>query len=85
MKSHYSKEDVIAAVAENKSIAGVLRQLGLRPIGGNYKTVHRLIKEYRLDTSHFTGQGWNVGLGFKPKKSISDNDIFVKDSNYRCS
>ena len=85
MKSHYSKEDVIAAVAENKSIAGVLRQLGLRPIGGNYKTVQRLIKEYCLDTSHFTGQGWNVGLGFKPKKSINDNDIFVKDSNYRCS
>ena len=85
MKRQYTKEDVIKAVAENKSIAGVLRQLNLRPVGGNYKTIHQLIKEYHLDTSHFTGQGWNVGLGFKPKKSIDDEEIFVKDSKYRCS
>ena len=85
MKSQYTKEDVINAVAENKSIAGVLRQLNLRPIGGNYKTIHRLIKEYGLDTSHFTGQGWNVGLGFKPKQSIKDEEIYVENSDYRCS
>ena len=85
MKGQYTKEDVIVAVAKSKSIAGVLRQLNLRPIGGNYKTIHHLIKDYGLDTSHFTGQGWNVGLGFKPKKSIDDKEIFVKDSNYRCS
>ena len=85
MKSQYTKEDVIKAVAENKSIAGVLRQLNLRPIGGNYKTVHRLIKEYGLDTSHFTGQGWNVGLAFKPKLSIKDEDVYVENSDYRCS
>jgi hypothetical protein len=85
MKKLYTKEDVVIAVAKNKSIAGVLRQLGLRPIGGNYKTVHRLIKEYGLDTSHFTGQGWNVGLGFKPKQSIKDEDIFKENSDYRCS
>ena len=85
MKSHYTKEDVIVAVAKSKSIAGVLRQLNLRPIGGNYKTIHHLINKYGLDTSHFTGQGWNVGLGFKPRKAIDDKDIFVEDSNYRCS
>jgi hypothetical protein len=85
MRSKYTKEDFIIAVAENKSIAGVLRQLGLRPIGGNYKTVHHLIKMYGLDTSHFTGQGWNVGLVFKPKQAIDDKQIYVEDSDYRCS
>ena len=85
MKSQYSKEDIIKAVADSKSIAGVLRLLNLRPIGGNYKTIHRFIKELNLDTSHFTGQGWNVGLGFKPKHAIDDKEIFVEDSNYRCS
>ena len=54
MKNQYSLEDVIKAVENNKSIAGVLRDLGLRPIGGNYKTVHKLIKDNNLDTSHFT-------------------------------
>ncbi len=85
MKNQYSLEDVINAVKNNKSIAGVLRDLGLRPIGGNYKTVHKLIKDNNLDTSHFTGQGWNVGLVFKPKTPISDEEVFIKNSDYRCS
>ena len=84
-KRKYSVSDLKSAVNNSKSIAGVLRFLGLRPIGGNYRTIHRLIDVNGIDTSHFTGQGWNVGLQFKPKKSISDEDIFVKDSNYKCS
>ena len=58
----YTIQDVKSAVENNKSIAGVLRQLCLRPIGGNYRTINRIIQEYSIDTSHFTGQGWNVGL-----------------------
>ena len=85
MKQKYSEEDVRNAVADNVSIAGVLRQLGLRPVGGNYRTVNQLVKSLQLDTSHFTGQGWNVGLKFKPKITISDDTVFVKDSQYRCS
>ena len=85
MKRRYSDNDVKVAVEQNKSIAGVLRQLGLSPLGGNYKTVHRLIKKLNLDTSHFTGQGWNVGLAFKPKTAFSDEDIFVEHSSYLCS
>ena len=85
MKSQYTKEDVIVAVAKSKSIAGVLRQLNLRPVGGNYKTIHHLIKDYGLDTSHFTGQGWNVGLKFHPKQELTDETIFVENSSYKCS
>ena len=81
----YTFSDVKRAVAENKSIAGVLRQLGLRPVGGNYRTIKRLIVNNYLDTSHFTGQGWNVGLKFRPKEGISDKDLFVKNSSYKCS
>ena len=85
MKKNYSEQDIKHAVAESKSIAGVLRLLGLRPVGGNYKTVHKAIKNLHLDTSHFTGQGWNVGLGFKPRTPFSDDAIFVDNSDYRCS
>ena len=84
-KRKYTIADLESAVKQSKSIAGVLRLLGLRPIGGNYRTVHRLIETHGLDISHFTGQGWNVGLQFQPKKSISDDEIFVQDSNYKCS
>ena len=84
-RNNYTLEEVKEAVRRSKSIASVLRFLGLRPVGGNYKTIHRYITEYNLDTSHFTGQGWNVGLGFNPKPSIPDSAIFVLDSKYNCS
>ena len=84
-KRKYTIAELKSAVEQNKSIAGVLRSLGLRPIGGNYRTIQRLINVEGLDTSHFTGQGWNVGLQFKPKQSISDEEVFVQDSNYKCS
>ena len=85
MKAKYSIEDVRDAVRDNKSIAGVLRQLGLRPIGGNYRTINHLISNYHLDISHFTGQGWNTGLKFKPNKIIPDSEIYTKNSEYKCS
>ena len=84
-RAGYSLSDVKQAVAENKSIAGVLRQLGLCPIGGNYRTIKRFLLDNKIDTSHFTGQGWNVGLGFRPNKGISDQDLFVRHSSYKCS
>ena len=56
---NYSKEDVREAVANNKSIANVLRALGLVAVGGNYQTIKQLIAELDLDVSHHTGQGWN--------------------------
>ena len=84
-KVGYTLDDVRKAVADNKSVAGVLRQLGLRPIGGNYRTINRIISENEMDVSHFTGQGWNVGLKFRPNKGVSDHEIFVMDSSYKCS
>jgi hypothetical protein len=84
-RNDYTLEEVRIAVKNSKSIASVLRFIGLRPIGGNYKTIHRIIKENNIDTSHFTGQGWNVGLKFKPNKSVSDDEVFVANSNYNCS
>jgi 5-methylcytosine-specific restriction endonuclease McrA len=84
-KAKYSKEDVVCAVADNKSMAGVLWQLGLRPVGGNYRTIRRIIDSNGIDTSHFTGQGWNVGLVFKPNTGVLDQDIFVEKSSYKCS
>lgn len=85
MRKTYTTEDVAIAVRDSLSIAGALRKLGLRPVGGNYKTINRIISENGIDTSHFTGQGWNVGLGFKPKKSIDDKSVFTIDSTYKCT
>ena len=83
MRRNYNEHDVRKAVANSKSIAGVLRLLNLRPVGGNYKTIKHLIEKYSLDTRHFTGQGWNVGLKFKPKVVTDIADILIKGSHYQ--
>jgi hypothetical protein len=55
----YTKESLEPIVAESRSIAGVLAKLGLQQAGGNYSHIQRRIKEFNLDTSHFSGQAWN--------------------------
>ena len=81
-KNYRTKEEYENAVKDSFSVADVCRKLGIKPIGGNYKTVSNAIKEYGIDTSHFTGQGWNIGLKFNPKKKISTDELLVCDSNY---
>ena len=78
-----SKEEYEEAVSKSFSIASVCKYLGIKPTGGNYRIVHKAIEEYKLDTSHFTGQGWNVGLKFNPKSVTYLKDILVKDSFYQ--
>ena len=79
----YSDEQFIQAVKDNKSYAGVMKQLGILPVGGNYNTVKKKITELNLDISHFTGKGWNVGLKFKPKQAQPLSEILVENSNYQ--
>ena len=81
-KNYRSKEEYEVAVKNSFSIAGVCRYLGIKPIGGNYKTVNNAILEYGIDTSHFTGQGWNIGLKFNPNPTILTSDLLINNSNY---
>lgn len=80
-----SKEEYEEAIRNSKSIAEACRYLGLKYAGGNYKTLNQAIKEYNIDTSHFTGKGWNVGLKFKPYKEYTLEQVLVEDSNYGSS
>lgn len=85
MRKKYTVEEVKIAVEKSKSIAQVLRELHLRPVGGNYRTIKRIIEENSINNSHFTGQGWNVGLKFKPYKEFSNEEVFIENSTYRSS
>ena len=59
----------------------VLSQIGLVPVGGNYKTVHDRIAKLGLNTSHFTRASWNVGernRNFSRKAALTE--IMVENS-----
>lgn len=83
MKYKFTKKQFEEAVSRSFSIAEVCRQLGIRPVGGNYKTVKAKLKTFGISTEHFTGQGWNVGLKFRPKPPKDLSLILIKDSEYR--
>lgn len=84
MRRKWTDEQLIQAVKDSRSVAQVIIKLGLKPAGGNYKTINNKIAELNLDVSHFKGQGWNSGEDYIPiKKAIPLEEILVKDSNYQ--
>ena len=70
-KNRYDKHSLEEAVGKSKSLAGVLRYLGVKPAGGNYKTLKDYLALFDIDTSHFTGQAWSRGGKFMPKYPLS--------------
>lgn len=64
-KRKYTENDAIIAAQNSKSIAGFLRLLGLKPVGGNYYTAKSYIQKHKLNTDHWTGQGWNKNKQLK--------------------
>ena len=83
MKNTKTREELEAAAAKSSSIAGMCRVLNLVPCGGNYRIIHNAINKFQLDVSHFTGQGWNVNLKFKPFEQKPIEEILVEKSDYQ--
>lgn len=71
------------AVQSSSSYRRVLIALGLREAGGNYEQVKKYIKEYNLDTKHFTGSAWSRGLHGIIRPSLPLERILVKDSSFQ--
>lgn len=76
-------EEFEQAAKHSNSLAGMCRALGLKPSGGNYRLMHNAIAKYNINTDHFTGQGWNKGLKFKPSVGIELKDVLVPNSPYQ--
>lgn len=76
MKANYSKENLEILIKESFSLAEVLRKLGLRDVGSNFKTLKKFIDKYDLNTEHFTGQRWNKG-----KTEATDKRLTILDIN----
>lgn len=71
----YTKELLEPLVRESKSVAQILRRLGIPYSGGSHGHISRTIKMFGLDTSHFTGAAWNQGKK-QPKRTAEE--ILVK-------
>lgn len=79
------KERFEEIVVNSFSIRQVLLAIGLKPVGGNYRTFKNKIKKYEIDISHFTGQGYLKNKNHNWSKKIPIEKILVKNSSYSCS
>lgn len=82
-RKSWTIDQLKVAVQTSTSIRQILKKIGLREAGGNYKQISKYISEYEIDNSHFKGRGWNKGNkhAFRPRKKLKD--ILVKNSNYQ--
>lgn len=78
----WSDADLARAVAVSRSLAGVHRELGLKVGGGTYPVLKDRIAKLGLDTTHFTGRGWNKGR-VPNGLPIPLEEILVAGSTYR--
>ena len=75
----WTDEELVEAVKTSRSVRQVLQKLGLVEAGGNYTQVNYYLKKLEIDTSHFTGKGWNKGL-FIPIKAQPLVELLVVGS-----
>jgi hypothetical protein len=84
----YSDDDIIFYAKEVKSLAGLLKALGLKTAGGNYSNMRRLLQKLNVDTSHWTGQGWCLGHQKKDWSNYTHNRCLkphvVKTRGHQC-
>jgi hypothetical protein len=76
----YSEADIRDAVEAAPSLAGALRRLGLRPVGGNYKTLGRHIEHYGVSTAHLD-PNWTRRTRFS-HAPIPLSEVLVEHSTY---
>jgi hypothetical protein len=60
MNRKYTKEVLSEKVQNCLSWRQLILSLSLKETGGNYKNLQNRCEEFGIDTSHFTGQGWNT-------------------------
>ena len=81
----YTDERFVEVVKNNFSVRECLKQLGVRPTGGNYQVFHRRVSDLKLDVSHFMGQGYLKGKSQDWNPTIPLDDILSGKTPYNNS
>lgn len=82
-KRHWTETQLRDAVRKSKSIRQVLHLLELKEAGGNYSQIQKYLKEFNIETKHFTGKAWNKGLKGRHLPRIELSKILVFGSNFQ--
>lgn len=83
--NNFTEEQIREAAKNSKSIAEMCRQLNMIAAGGNYGSIKRRIIRYNIDTSHFTGKGWNKdNFADTPNHKIAIKKKLIRERGHQC-
>jgi len=74
----YTSSQVVSLAAKVKSMAELLRGLGLNPTGANYLSLRKYLQELGVPTDHWTGQAHRRGSRF-PVSRTPIEEFLVED------
>jgi predicted RNA-binding Zn-ribbon protein involved in translation (DUF1610 family) len=92
-QSKYTLERLQPIVSRAFSLGQVLKDLGLKATGGNYRMLHCRLRVLGIDTGHFRGMGWSRGETAQTHASVArttrritrtDDEVFVVNSPVIC-
>jgi len=81
MNIKYTKEKLEPIFKESKSIANIIRKLGLKESGGSHSHITKQIKKFEIDISHFTGKVHNLNKTALNRKSWKEVLILRTNGN----
>jgi 5-methylcytosine-specific restriction endonuclease McrA len=88
-RHRYTKDMLEPIVQRCLSLAQVLKELNLKPTGGNYRNISTRIRVFGISTEHFRGMGWSRGetaqthptvARIANTKRLPDAKVFVENS-----
>lgn len=85
----YSDKDIINLVPKVTSMRQLLLAVGLKPVGGNYANMKRILEQLKkdVDTEHWTGQACRVGQQkdwSDYTKASSLKPYIIEERGYKC-
>jgi hypothetical protein len=79
-KIRFTEAGLREVVASSRSCSEVLRKLGLRPAGGNHKTIYKYLARWEISTAHFDQDAIRREVLYRPPKPLTE--LLVEHSTY---
>jgi hypothetical protein len=81
MKINWNKTELFKVVNESKNKKEVLKKLGIRAAGGNFKTLKKYLKLYEISTDHFE-KNYESIVQLSKQKRKENSEILIENSNF---
>ena len=75
---NYTDNDIITKASQVKSMAELLKSIGLKAVGGNYSNMRRTLQKLGVDCSH-----WIVDNGWSRGKQLKDWSEYTKGTSLK--